>query len=59
LSAILGSTAGLKTASLKIGQTEILYGDFLAVTIDFIVIALVVYYGVKIIGVGRLDKKKE
>ncbi len=59
LSAILGSTEGLKMASLKLGQAEILYGDFLAVAIDFIIIALVVYYGVKIIGIDRLDRKKE
>lgn len=59
LSVLLGVTDGLKTASLKIGAVEILYGDMLTVTIDFIVIALVVYFGVKILGLDKLDKKKE
>lgn len=27
--------------------------------IDFLVIAMVVYFGVKLIGLDRLDKKKE
>ncbi len=58
LSLILGATDGLKTASLKIGSAEILYGDFITVVIDFIVVALVVYYGIKIIGIQKLDKPK-
>ncbi|HEY4480133.1 MAG TPA: MscL family protein [Candidatus Paceibacterota bacterium] len=58
LSAIIGSSEGLKSASFAIGESQILYGDFLAVAIDFLIISLVVYFGVKIIGVDRLDKKK-
>ena len=54
----LGATGGLKEAKLSIGSADILWGDLLSVTIDFIVVALVVYLGVKIIGVDRLDKKK-
>lgn len=57
--AALGAAGGLKTASFGIGSARILYGDFISVTIDFVVIALVVYVGVKIIGFDRLDKKKE
>lgn len=56
---ILGATGELKTASLNIGSAKILYGDLISVVIDFIVIALVVYYGVKLIGIERLDKKKQ
>lgn len=55
----LGATAGLKTAALKVGTANILYGDLISVAIDFIVVALVVYYGVKMIGLDKLDKKKE
>lgn len=55
----LGSTKGLKEASWTVGGSMILYGDFLSVLIDFIVIALVVYVGVKLIGLDRLDKKKD
>lgn len=54
----LGASEGLKEASLKVGSAEILYGDLISVAIDFIVVALVVYFGVKILGFDRLDKKK-
>ncbi|MFA6354531.1 MAG: MscL family protein [Candidatus Paceibacterota bacterium] len=59
LGVILGAAGGFKTASLRIGSTEILYGDLISVAIDFIVIALVVYFGVKLLGLDKLDKKKE
>jgi large conductance mechanosensitive channel len=59
LGLVLGTQEGLKTATLKIGSAEILYGDMLSVTIDFIIIALVVYFGVKLIRLEKLDKKKE
>lgn len=55
----LGAAGGLKTASFGIGSARILYGDLISVVIDFLVIALVVYYGVKLIGLDKLDKKKE
>ena len=58
LSLVLGATDGLKTATIELGSAKILYGDFITVIIDFIVVALVVYYGVKIIGVQKLDKSK-
>ncbi len=59
LGVILGFAGGFKTASLKIGSAEILYGDMLSVFIDFLVIASVVYFGVKVLGLDKLDKKKE
>ena len=55
----LGSATGLKEASLAVGSVKIMYGDFLSVFIDFVVIALVVYGGVKGLGLDKLDKKKE
>lgn len=59
LGLFLGSAGGLKSANLHIGSVNILLGSFVSVVIDFVVIALVVYYGVKLIGLDRLDKKKE
>ncbi len=59
LGIILGKTAGLKDAFWQIGENKILYGDLISVVIDFVVISLVVYYGVKMIGLDKLDKKKE
>lgn len=55
----LGAAAGLKTASFSVGSAEIIYGDLISVIIDFLIIALVVYFGVKLIGLDKLDKKKD
>lgn len=54
----LGATDGLKTASFGIGSARILYGDLLSVLIDFLVIAAVVYFGVTLLRLDKLDKKK-
>ncbi len=55
----LGAVGDLKDAYFQIGAAKILYGDFLSTAIDFAVIALVVYYGVRIFRLDRLDRKKE
>ncbi|MCE9586052.1 MscL family protein [Candidatus Uhrbacteria bacterium] len=54
----LGSTTGLKAASFKIGTAVILYGDFIGVCVDFLVIALVVYASVRIFRLDKLEKQK-
>ena len=59
LGLILGKAAGLQTASFPIGSARVMYGDVISVVIDFIVITLVVYYGVKLLHLDKLDKKKE
>lgn len=59
ISAILGSAGDFKDAALVIGSVRIAWGSFLATSVDFIVIALVVYFGVKILRLDKLDKKKE
>ncbi len=59
LSFALGTKEGIKTASFGIGSAQILYGDFISVVIDFLVIALVIYFGVKILKINKLDKPKE
>lgn len=59
LGIVLGAKSGLKEAALHIGPAKILYGDMFSVLVDFIVIALVVYFGVKLLKLDRLDKKKE
>lgn len=52
---LFGSTDGLKVLHLG----PVLYGDFLANFIDFIIVALVVYFVFKQLKLDRLDKKKE
>lgn len=51
---VLGSTEGLKAMMLG----PVLLGDFVAVLIDFFIIAAVVYFGVKGLGLDKLDKPK-
>jgi large conductance mechanosensitive channel len=54
----LGAASGLKEASLYLGPARILYGDLISTFIDFTIVALVVYFGVKILKLDKLDKKK-
>ena len=58
LGLILGSAGGIATASFSIGSAEILVGNFITVLINFIVVAAVVFYGFKGLGLDKLDKKK-
>lgn len=56
---VLGQTEGLKDMAFSIGSAQILIGDFIAVIIDFLVIALVVYYVVKGLGLDKADVRKK
>lgn len=53
----LGKTGNLTNAALSIGPAKILWGNFISVLIDFLIIALVVYFGVKLLKLDKLDKK--
>lgn len=59
LNVVMGAAGNFQTATLKIGSAEILWGHFLTILINFIVIALVVYFGVRLLRLDKLDKKKE
>ena len=54
----LGSAEGQKEASISVGSAKVLYGALLSTTIDFLIVALVVYFGVKLMGLDKLDKSK-
>jgi len=54
----LGAVGNLKDAALTIGPARIMVGSFVSTIIDFTVIAFVVYYGVKGLGLTKLDKPK-
>lgn len=58
LGVVLSSASGLESASFQVGSAQILYGALLATFVDFLVIALVVYFGVKLLKLDKLDKKK-
>ena len=51
---------GLKDATFKIGPIEVLYGHFISTLIDFLVIAVVVYFLIRLLGLDKKnDDKKE
>ena len=58
LGLFLGAVGGLDAAVLNLGTVELRYGHFLGVLIDFLVVALVVFYIFKSLE-GKLDKKKK
>lgn len=49
----------LAEKALMLGDTTLKYGAFISSIVDFVIIAAVVYFGVKWIGLDKLDKKKE
>lgn len=55
---VFGAVGGFKTASFTVGSVVFLYGDLISVLVDFIVIALVVYFGVKLLRLDEHIKKR-
>ena len=55
----LGRAGELKKVFLQVGSSKILWGDFVSSFIDFAIIAFVVYFGVRILKLDKLDKKKD
>lgn len=58
LGVAFGAAGSLSSSTLQIGSVSVRWGNFVATALDFLVVALVVYVGVKIIGLDALDKKK-
>lgn len=56
IGALLGKVA-LADKAIAIGAVSIKYGAFISTLVDFIIIAAVVYFGVKALGLDKLDKK--
>lgn len=56
---LFAHTASLKDAALQIGNSKIMWGDFVSTLLDFIIVAAIVYFGIKGIGLENIDKKKE
>src|SRR3972149_11904107 len=57
LGVALGAVGNLSEAYWQIGGGKLMWGSFVNTTIDFLVIALVVYFGVKLLKLDSLDKK--
>lgn len=54
----LGAVGSLKDAALVLGPVKIMWGSFVGSVIDFLIIAAVVYFGFKVLGLEKIDKKK-
>lgn len=54
----MNNIENLSEAYLQIGEAKIMWGSFINVFVDFMVVAMVVYFGVKILKLDKLDKKK-
>lgn len=54
---VLVNAGNLKNAKFTIHNVEILWGDFVSTTIDFLIIALVVYFTIKLLGIDTEKKK--
>jgi large conductance mechanosensitive channel len=59
LGIVLNNVKGLETATVDIFGATVKYGALLSTMINFCVIAAVVYFGVKKLGLDKLDKKKD
>lgn len=59
LSIVLGSTESLKDLYWTVGDVKITYGNFLNNFVDFMTIAIVIYFALNLIKIDRLDRKKE
>ena len=58
LGVTLGAAGSLKDAYLQVGSAKMMWGDLVNSLIDFLVISLVVYFGVTALKLDKLDKKK-
>jgi len=45
--------------AFTLGSSSIKYGAFISTIIDFIIIAAFIYFGFRMLGLEKLDKKKE
>jgi len=55
----LGVVGNLSEQYLVLGKSKIGWGNFVSVIVDFVIIALVVYYGVKLLQLDQPAKEKE
>ena len=53
----IGSTKELEKYVLKIGNIEIKWGDFLSQSINFLIIALIIFYTAKALDIKSIEKK--
>ncbi len=54
---LVGAAGNVKDASFQLADAKVMYGSFVSAMIDFTIIAAIVYFGVKGLGLDKLDKK--
>ncbi len=54
----VGSLDSFSNAYFQIGEAKIMWGHFLSTFLDFVIIALVVYFIFSVLGLKNLDKPK-
>lgn len=59
LGIVLGAAGDLNQAVITVGNASIKWGSFVNTLIDFLVIAFIVYFGVKKLGLDKLDRKEK
>jgi len=59
LGILLGSANDLNGKYFEVLGQQFMWGHFVLVVINFIIVALVIYLSLKVLGLDRLDKKKE
>jgi large-conductance mechanosensitive channel len=52
----MGKVGDLSQAYLEIGSAKLMWGNFVSVLIDFLVVAFVIYFVFKKLGIEKLDK---
>lgn len=55
--ALLGKVA-LADKAITMGSISLKWGAFISTVVDFVIVAAVVYFGVKALGLDKLDKPK-
>ncbi len=56
---LLMGKVDLVDKATTIGSATLKWGAFVSTIIDFVIVAAVVYFGFKALGLDKLDKKKE
>ena len=59
LGILLGAVGNLDSYSIQVGGAQLMFGRFISNLIDFLIIAFVVYVGVKLLRLEKLDRKKD
>jgi large conductance mechanosensitive channel len=55
--ALLGKVA-LTEKMVSMGGVSLKYGAFISTVVDFVIVAAVIYFGVNMLGLNKLDKPK-